>query len=435
VGDLNLYVIAGEPSGDRLGGALMRAFQALAPARFRGVGGREMTAAGLASRFDMAELTVMGIVEVMPKLPQLLRRIRETANDVVAARPDALITIDSPDFTLRVARRARAALPGLKVIHYVAPSVWAWRPGRVWKMARSIDHVLCLLPFEPRYMKAGGMSADSVGHPAAARLPPDPAEAAAFRSALGIAPDQKALLLAPGSRTGEVRRLMPDFLGAVERLRADRPDLAVICPVAETVIPDVRDAVAALRPPMHLMLPEETGEEDKRRAFAAADAALCASGTVALEVAAAGTPMVTAYRVGWLTAQVVRRVIRIDTANLVNLISGEPAVPEFLQERCDPDALADALRPLLGDSEAARAQRAIFDRVMAEMGRGGVSPAERAARSVLSILDDGISRPAPDPEGYRSLLRRGLGRVARRAGLGRVGDVRPDRVQRFSTST
>ncbi|MEM7745093.1 MAG: lipid-A-disaccharide synthase [Pseudomonadota bacterium] len=393
MGDLVLYVIAGEPSGDRLGGALMTALAAERSAQFRGVGGRDMIAAGLQSRFDMSELTVMGISEVLPRLPLILRRIRETADDVIATRPDALITIDSPDFTLRVAKRVRRALPDIKVIHYVAPSVWAWRPARAAKMARSVDHVLALLPFEPPYMEAAGMTCDFVGHPVVSKVQPTREEVAAYRQGLGLGPDDRALLLAPGSRRGEVRRLGQDFLETVRLLRREMPTLAVVCPVAETVEAEVRALLSELPGPVHIIPPE--GGDAKRLAFAAADAALCASGTVTLELAAAGTPMVAAYRTTWLTAQIVRRVIRVNTANLINLIDRSETVPEFLQEFATPDALASALMPLLTKPAAASAQTDVFASVMEKLGRGNTPPAVRAAKSVLDLIDG--RRAQPDP--------------------------------------
>jgi len=391
-----LYMIAGEPSGDRLGGALLSALRDRTALTVHGVGGRDMAAAGLTSLFDMADLTVMGLSEVLPRLPTILKRIRQTADDVIARRPDALITVDSPDFTLRVAKRARATLPGLKVIHYVAPSVWAWRPGRAAKMARHVDHVLALLPFEPPFMEAAGMSCDFVGHPVAGRAPPGPEAAAAFRAARGIAPGQKALLMAPGSRKGEVRRLMADFLAAVAALRRDLPDLAVIVPLAETVEAEVRAALATLAAPVHPVAPDAAPAE-KAAAMAAADAALCASGTITLEMAAAGTPMVAAYKASWLTAAIVRRVALVNSANLINLISGQVAVPELLQEFCTPAALMDALWPLLTDPAAAKAQRATFAEVMAILGRGGPAPEMRAAESVLAVLAGARPRPVPGP--------------------------------------
>ena len=383
---LSVYIIAGEPSGDRLGGALMEAMNAEAGVVFHGVGGRDMMAAGLKPLFDMSDLTVMGLSEVLPRLPMILRRIRETVEDIIARKPDVLVTIDAPDFSLRVARRVRKALPDLKTVHYVAPSVWAWRPGRAAKMARHVDHVLALLPFEPPYMEAAGMSCDFVGHPVVTRPVPVDADCAAFRTRNAIPQDRKLLLVAPGSRNGEVRRLGQDFLGTVQRLRQQDPDLHVVCPVAEQVEASVRELLAPLSPDLHFVSSSD-GEAEKMLAFAASDAALCASGTVTLEIAAMGTPMVAAYRTTWLTAQIVRRVVKVRTANLINLVSDKDVVPEFLQEYCSVDSLSEALQPLLSDPEAAKRQRDVFDQVLGALGRGGTPPAERAARSVLQFLE------------------------------------------------
>ena len=382
---LPAYIIAGEPSGDRLGGALMTAMARLAEVEFHGIGGRDMEAAGLQSLFPMSDLTVMGLSEVLPRIPLILRRIRETAEDIVTRKPAVLITVDAPDFSLRVAKRVRRELPDLKVVHYVAPSVWAWRPGRAAKMARYVDHVLALLPFEPPYMEAAGMTCDFVGHPVAARAVPEAAEVAAFREKHGLDRARRTLLLAPGSRRGEVRRFGQDLLEAVRLLRARDARLQVVCPVAETVRDDVRELLGSLDPPAIQILPEH-GEDEKFLAFAAADAALCASGTVTLEIAAAGTPMVAAYRTSWLTGQIVRRVSRVNTANLINLISGKPVVPEFLQEFCQPQALAEAVTSLLAGGPQSDRQRDVFTEVLEAMGRGGVPPGERAARSVLSVI-------------------------------------------------
>ena len=377
-------ILAGEPSGDRLGGALMHATHAIEAAEFTGVGGIDMQSEGLDSIFDMADLTVMGISEVVPRLPTILSRISTAANHVIAQRPDALITIDSPDFTLRVAAKARRALPHLKVIHYVAPSVWAWRPGRAKKMARHVDHVLALLPFEPPYMEAAGMSCDFVGHPVAARPVPTTHEIAAYRASIGLADGQPTLLLAPGSRRGEVRRLGDDFAETVRRMRQTIPDLAVLCPVAETVRDDVASLLDRVGNCTAIHAKAHSGDSNKTLAFAAADAALCASGTITLEIAAVGTPMVSAYRTTWLTAQIVRRVVRVKTANLINLVSETDAVPEYLQEFCTPEVLSRDLIALLTSHDAAAEQRRAFVQTMSALGRGGLDPAERAARSVLA---------------------------------------------------
>jgi len=391
----HLYFVAGEPSGDRLGASLIAALRTLAPeVRVSGVGGTAMASEGLDSLFDTSDLSVMGIAEVLPSLRTILRRMRETERDVLARRPDALITIDAPSFGLRVAERVRAKAPEIRTIHYVAPSVWAWRPGRARHMARFIDHVLALLPFEPPYMEAAGMSCDFVGHPIASLPPPDPAEVSAIRAELGAAPAREGdglagrrplLLMAPGSRRGEVRRLWPIFADVAGRLRADFPDLQVVVPVAETVEREVTAAARALEPAPRLILPA-AGEAAKRTAFAAADAALVASGTVTLELAAADTPHVAAYRTSWATAAVARRLLRVDTANLVNLVAGGRPIPEFIQETCRPDRISTAVATLLRDPAAQAAQSRAYEVALTALGREGEAPGLRAARSVLRVL-------------------------------------------------
>lgn len=384
-GGLTLYLVAGEPSGDRLGAALMQALHQEDPSiRFLGIGGRQMTAAGLAPLFDIAELSVMGLTEVLPRLPGLIRRIRQTAEDTLSHRPDALITIDSPSFGLRVAAKVRARNPAIRTIHYVAPSVWAWRPGRAKHMARFVDHVLALLPFEPPYMEAAGMTCDFVGHPIAERPPAPETESAAFRAEID-ATGRPLLLLAPGSRRGEVRRLWPAFSDVTRRMAARRPDLAIAIPVAETVADDVATLSAHLTPSPALILPE-TGERRKLAAFAAADAALVASGTITLEMAAAATPHVAAYRTSWLTAQIARRLLKVPSANLVNLVAGGTPVPEFLQEYFVPEKVTAALDRLLAQGDARDAQLAAYRKVLAALGRDGEPPSQRAARSVLEAI-------------------------------------------------
>jgi len=382
---LGLYLVAGEPSGDRLGAGLMRALRAIAPdTRFRGVGGPEMMAEGLRSRFDMADLSVMGLAEVVPRLPLLARRLRETVADVTASPPDALVTIDSPGFTLRLAERVRARAPSIQTIHYVAPSVWAWKPWRAARMAGYVDHVLALLPFEPPYMAAAGIGCDFVGHPVAAAPRASEAEIAAFRQRAG-AGSGPLLLVAPGSRAGVVRRMLPLYAAAVVRLAAERPGLRLAVPAAAAVAAEVERAAAALAAPALLVGPAE-GEAVRRAAFAAADAALVTSGTIALEMAAAGTAMVSAYRANPLTAAIVRRLVRVDTANLVNLVGGSRVVPELLQEACTPTRIAAAVAGLLDRPEERRLQRAAFGPVLDALGRDGPAPSVRAAEAVLRVL-------------------------------------------------
>lgn len=380
---MKLFVIAGEASGDKLGAALMAGLKTLVPGvAFHGVGGPLMAAEGLTSRFPMEELSVMGLAEVLPKYRQLKRRIAETAAAVTELAPDALITIDSPDFCLRVARAARAARPDLRTIHYVAPSVWAWRPGRAAKMAQVIDHVLALLPFEPPYMQAAGMSCDFVGHPVVAEPHAGAAEAAAFRETYMIGPDQPLVLCLPGSRRGEVKRLGPRFDEALMRLRDREPGLRVVLPTVQGVAPMVREMSA--RWPVAPIVVEDAA--DKRAAFAAADLALAASGTVSLELAASRTPMVIAYDAAFVTWHLISRMLRVDTVTLVNLVSERRAIPEFLGPNCRPGPIAAALSALLENDALRAAQFEAMELTMQRLGEGGEDPGLRAARSVLGAL-------------------------------------------------
>ncbi|MBP6679058.1 MAG: lipid-A-disaccharide synthase [Paracoccus sp.] len=386
---MKLFLIAGEPSGDNLGAALMAGLRELAPGvGFLGVGGPAMQAEGLESRFPMEELSVMGIWEVLPKYRALKARIAETAQAIAETKPDALITIDSPDFCLRVARQARALNPDLRTIHYVAPSVWAWRAGRAKKMAQVIDHVLAILPFEPPLMRAAGMTCDFVGHPIVAEPVAGEAEALAFRAAHSIAPDQPLILCLPGSRRSEVSRLGPRFDEAMIRLRDRMPEIRVVMPTVHGVSGLVRDM--AKRWPTAPIVVENA--EEKRAAFAAADLALAASGTVSLDLAANNVPMVIGYDVAPLSRLIIRMLLKTDTVTLVNLVSETRAVPEFLGSDCEPGAMSQALFCLLEHPEDRANQVAAMQLTMERLGRGGEAPGLRAARSVLGAIS---SAPRP----------------------------------------
>jgi lipid-A-disaccharide synthase len=381
---MKLYVIAGEASGDALGAALLAALKSLRPdLQVRGIGGPLMQAEGLHSLFPMEELSVMGLAEVLPKYAHLKRRIREAAADVLAAAPDALITIDSPDFVLRVARIVRAARPDLRTIHYVAPSVWAWRPGRAAKMAHMIDHVLALLPFEPPYMTAAGMTCDFVGHPVVSAPRASAAEAQAFRADLGGG--GPLVLALPGSRRGEVARLAPVIGGVLDRVRAVHPQVQVVLPTLRSVAAMVEGLTADW--PVRPRIIE--APEAKRAAFAAADVAIAASGTVSLELAAHAVPMVIAYDMHPVTMWLMQRMARVDTVTLVNLVSDTRVVPEFLGGRCTPDLIAPALLGLICPGPARDAQRAAMRLTMERLGEGGDPPGLRAARSVLAAMETG----------------------------------------------
>ena len=377
---MKIFIVAGEQSGDQLGFKLMRALQQQlgGEAVFAGVGGDAMVAEGLESLFPMADIAVMGIVPVIRRLPSLLARIAQTARVAAAARPDVLVLIDSPDFTHRVAARVRKLLPDLPVVDYVSPTVWAWRPGRAKKMRPFVDHVLALLPFEPdAHRRLGGPDCTYVGHPLIERLAelrPDAAEAARREQA------PPRILVMPGSRRSEIDRFMPDF-GAALALVAAR-----IGPV-EAVIPAVSHLECQIR--RHgatwPVQPEiVVGETAKFAAFRTARAALCKSGTGTLELALAGVPMAVAYKMGRLE-YMLRFLVTAPSIVLPNLVLGERVVPEFLQEKCTPQALADALLPLLADSDARAAQIAGLRRLDNLMQLdAGDTPSAKAARIVIA---------------------------------------------------
>lgn len=351
---------------------------------FHGVGGDAMQGAGLSSLFAMSELSVMGIAEVAPKYVHLKRRIRETAQAVMDTRPDVLITIDSPDFCLRVARIVReSGQVELPIVHYVAPSVWAWRPKRAVKMARWVDHVLALLPFEPPYMRDAGMSCDFVGHPVVGEPVASKADMAAFRAGHGIG-DAPLLLALPGSRKGEVTRLAPRFGETLGRVKTAHPDMQFVLPVAQGVDEVVRQMTAHW--PVAPILIPAADTATKRAAFGAADVALAASGTVSLELAATSTPMVIAYDMNWFSRLVIGRLLRVDTVTLVNLVSGTRVVPEFLGSRCQPDKIAPALLDLIRDPSD---QQDAMRLTMVRLGKGEEAPGRRAARSVLAKIQAG----------------------------------------------
>ncbi|WP_372396674.1 lipid-A-disaccharide synthase [Azospirillum sp. HJ39] len=380
-----LFLIAGEPSGDALGARLMAAARRLTGdrVRFVGIGGEKMIAEGLVSLFPMGELTLFGIFELLPHLPNLIRRIDQTVSEITRLRPDAVVGIDSPGFTVRVARKVRAASPGIPLIHYVAPTVWAWKPKRAAKYAAIYDHLLAVLPFEPPYFLREGLPCTFVGH-SVVEGGAGRGDGTRFRERHGLAPTDRVVAMLPGSRKGEVSRLLPDFRATLEMLRPTHPDLVAVVPTVATVRDRVAAAVADW--PVRTLLLE--GDAEKYDAFAAAEAALAASGTVALELALARLPTVIAYRLNPVTVALYRRLIRVKYVNLVNLMLDRMLVPELLQQDCRPDRLAAELGRLLDEPEARRMQIDGVAEVARWLGQGGTPPSERAARTILDVIAD-----------------------------------------------
>ena len=382
---MRVFLIAGEPSGDALGGALMAGLRDLVPdVDFAGVGGPQMQAQGLDSLFAMQELSIMGIAEVAPRYFHLRRRIAQTAAAMAAAAPDVVVTIDSPDFCLRVLARARTLRSDLRTVQYVAPSVWAWRPGRAARMAPLVDHVLTLLPFEPPYMQAAGMGATFVGHPIVARPAASAQAVAAFRARHGIG-GAPVILALPGSRRGEVGRLAPRFGAALRAVIAQQPQARVVVPAVAALAEVVRAAVADWPGQPVVLVQGEGPLGEKDAAFGAARVALAASGTVSLELAHAGVPMVIGYDMAPLSRWLIGRLLRVDSVTLVNLVSESRAVPEFLGRNCQPAPMAKALAALIDDGPARQAQAQAMALCMQRLGQGGEDPGLRAARAVLLV--------------------------------------------------
>ncbi|MGX9965441.1 lipid-A-disaccharide synthase [Roseomonas sp. F4] len=372
-----VYVVAGEASGDVLGARLVAALRERRPElAFAGIGGDRLAEQGLQSLFPMRELALMGLIEVLPNIRRLARRLDETVAEIAARRPAVVITIDAPSFTLRLAQRIRPL--GIPVVHYVAPQIWAWRPGRIAKIKAAVDHILCLLPFEPVIFEAAGIPASFVGHPVL-ESGVDAGDAACFRAAHRLAAEAPVLVVMPGSRRSEVKRLLPVF-GAALRLVADRvPGLVAALPVS-TVVAEAVAAGTRDWPVRPILLTDLAGKHD---AFAAASAGLIKSGTSSLEMAVAGVPHLVAYKVNPITAAIVRRLVRVPFASLVNLLAERQVVPEYLQEGATPEALAEGLTGLLTDPAQAAAQHAGFAEMLAKLRPPEGLPSAAAAEVVL----------------------------------------------------
>ena len=379
---LTFMLVCGEPSGDQLGAQLMAGLKAVAGenVKMTGVGGPAMEAQGLHSLFPLDATAVMGLREVVPRIPAILARVRQATGFALLTRPDAVVLIDSPDFTHRIAQRIKRIDPSIRTVNYVAPQVWASRAYRARKMARYFDLVLALLPFEAPFFEAHGLHSVFVGHPVierAARMKGGDA----LRKRLGIAPDAPLLVVLPGSRSSEIRFIFPQFRDAVRLIGSRVPGLQTIIATVPHVAARVRELSRDWPAPLHIV----ESEDDKFAAFDAADVALAASGTVTTELALANTPMVVGYKLGWLTYVLARPFINVPYVTLVNLLLEREAVPELLQRRCTPERLADAVTTLLRDPAARERQDADLKEAVNRLGLGGEAPSLRAARALLDF--------------------------------------------------
>lgn len=374
-----VFIIAGEASGDLLGATLMQEIKTVAtdPVQFTGVGGAQMEKQGLVSLFPMTELSVMGFFEVFKHLPRLLKRLDQTTKAVLAQNPDVLVTIDSPDFGLRIARKIKKLRPEIKLVHYVAPTVWAWRPGRAKKIAAFLDGLLCLFPFEPPYFEKHNLKARFVGHPLTRDIPEiTDQQKQAFCRDHGLNMDQPILAMLPGSRIREIQSLTPALLETMTRLKQNIPNLQIIIPT----LPHVIGYLDAFKDMAHIFIPKDNVE--KYTAFTVSRTALHASGTVALELALCRTPMVTIYKLNALSAAIAKRVLKTPYANLVNILLRHPVVPELLQEKANPDNMTQITQALLVNDQLHEAQATQLDQIKQHLQE---NEPQSAANFVLTI--------------------------------------------------
>ena len=385
-----VFIVSGEASGDNLAGPLMGAIKAQTGGRvrFAGVGGPQSEAQGLESLFPMGELSIMGLAEVLPHLPRLLKRLKQTAALARELKPDVIVTIDSPGFCMRLADKLRDS--GIPIVHYVAPQFWAWRPGRVSQLTKRVDHVMALLPFEVSFFADHDIPCTYVGHPAieaGAELGDGPA----FRARHNLPPDAPVLCVVPGSRNGEVRRILPVFGEALLLLKQTYPDLHVVIPVVQSTAAEVTRLTRDWPLPVTFV----TDMAERFDAFAACDAAMAKSGTVTLELALSNVPMVVGYRLNPITAFFVRRLARVKYASLVNLLADREVAQELLQEPCTPENLTAIIDELLRSSEAREAQREGFRAAIEALGERVPPPSERAAKVVLDAIRERGALEAP----------------------------------------
>ncbi len=376
-------LVAGEPSGDQLGAELMAGLKTLVGARisFSGVGGPAMAAQGLHSLFPLDATSVIGLRAIIPRIPEILRRVRMASDFAVSSHPDAVICIDSPEFTHRVARRIRHLGAHLPIINYVAPQVWASRPHRASTMARTFDLVLALLPFESELFERHGLRAPFVGHPVVERAA-HMQGGTELRERLGIPAAASVLVVLPGSRISEIDPLLPVFRETVARVKEHVPELVCLLPAVPHLVGNIRARTENWPAPLHVL----EGDDDKFAAFDGADAALAASGTVTTELALANVPMAVAYKVGWLTYGLARALIRVPYLTLVNILLGREAVPEFLQGDCRPGLIAPCVIRLLKDDEFREHQKRDLREAIHLLGADEESPSLRAARAVLQFI-------------------------------------------------
>jgi len=381
-----IFIIAGEASGDLLGGRLLKALKQQAEdtginVDFKGVGGSLMQQEGLVSLFPMEELSLMGAAEIIPHLPNLIRRINQTADTAVDENPDVIISIDSPDFCFRVIKKIKKQTKNIPCVHYVAPSVWAWRPKRAKKVAQFLDHILALLPFEPPYFEREGLPCTFIGH-SIVETEVTPQNQNELCQKYGLNKEKPVLCLLPGSRGSELKRLLPLFKDTAEQLQKKYKKLQFVMPTLPHLKPKL-DAAFVDSPVQPIFI---TDSNDKQDAYALSTLALAASGTVALELGMAGVPTVIGYKMGALSSYLAKKLIKLNYVSLINIILDKPVMPEYLLENCTVENLTQALDQLLSNDKKLQSQKEDCAKALSILkGKDSLTPSQRAAHVVLNL--------------------------------------------------
>ena len=390
---LKILIIATEASGDKLGANLIDGLNSELNSNqkvvFQGIAGPLMKSKGVVSLFDYAELSAMGIVEVIPKIFKILKIIKKISQYALAWRPDLIITIDGPDFSFRVAKKIKKNWPSAKIVHYVAPSVWAWRSYRTKTISKFVDHVLAVLPFEPPYMHKGGISCDFVGHPIVSEQLPTNQDIRLFRASLGIDRDTPIVSILPGSRTSEITRMMPIYIKSLKLVAKKFPNLVFVLASP----PDVTERVFHYlqRTDLKIIQIYENNnplkfEERKKILFSTSLAAIATSGTVTLELAKMGAPFLVAYRASFITETLLKIFVKLSSATLINILTQRQDIPELLFSKCTPENIFALLDSLLTDESLVKSQRLVVEKAMTDLGSLDLNPNIRAARSTLRFL-------------------------------------------------
>ena len=380
---MKYYLIAGEPSGDSLGARLMQAIRRQdKDAVFVGIGGESMQDQGLTSLFNISELAVMGIAEVIPSIPRILKRIDQTIAEIVRQKPDVIVTIDSWSFCARIHKRIRKLNLHIPQVHYVAPQVWAWKKKRARTMYKYIDLLLTLFPHEPRYFLPYHLDTVFVGHPVIENKVAKTADVGNFKLKHEIPHNNRIMLVLPGSRHNEIERLLPDFLEVVRKLHAKYLDFSFVLPTVSTVAERVKKMVAESELPILVV----EGETERRIAFQNADVAIAASGTVALELAILDVPHIVAYKVPKLTEWIAKRVLHIQFVNLTNILLGYEVVPELLQTDCNPENILQYVEQFLSQNTLYKRQIENFEKLRKLLGMGVQTPSDNAAAAIIKRI-------------------------------------------------